>query len=75
MLHKSYVSEVVDPLSDHLANWHGSPDHGPDHYPVLDPISSNQAIGTATRPWITTPTARLSRTWAPILDYSSTWGN
>ena len=31
MLHKSYVSEVVDPLSDHLANWHGSPDHGPDH--------------------------------------------
>ena len=31
MLHKSYVSEVVDLLSDHLANWHGSPDHGPDH--------------------------------------------
>ena len=31
MLHKSYVSEVVDPLSDHLANWHGSADHGPDH--------------------------------------------
>ena len=31
MLHKSYVLEVVDPLSDHLANWHGSPDHGPDH--------------------------------------------
>ena len=30
-LHKSYVSEVVDPLSGHLANWHGSPDHGPDH--------------------------------------------
>ena len=24
MLHKSYVSEVVDPLSGHLANWHGS---------------------------------------------------
>ena len=42
---------------------------------MLDPISSNQAIGTAARPWITTPTARLSRTWAPTLDYSSTWGN
>ena len=42
---------------------------------MLDPISSNQAIGTATRPWITTPTARLSRIWAPTLDYSSTWGN
>ena len=23
MLHKSYVSEVVDPLFGHLANWHG----------------------------------------------------
>ena len=23
MLHKSYVSEVVDSLSGHLANWHG----------------------------------------------------
>ena len=33
MLHKSYVSEVVDPLSDHLANWHGSPGHGPDLRP------------------------------------------
>ena len=42
---------------------------------MLDPISSNQAIGTATRPWITTPTARLSRIWAPTLDYRSTWGN
>ena len=42
---------------------------------MLDPIFSNQAIGTATRPWITTPTARLSRIWAPTLDYSSTWGN
>ena len=42
---------------------------------MLDPISSNQAIGTATRPWITTPTARLSRIWAPTLDYSSMWGN
>ena len=42
---------------------------------MLDPISSNQAIGTATRPWITTPTAQLSRIWAPTLDYSSTWGN
>ena len=29
--HISYVSEVVGPLSDHLAYWHGSPDHGPDH--------------------------------------------
>ena len=42
---------------------------------MLNPISSNQAIGTATRPWITTPTARLSRIWAPTLDNSSTWGN
>ena len=42
---------------------------------MLDPISSNQAIGKATRPWITTPTARLSRIWAPTLDYSSMWGN
>ena len=42
---------------------------------MLDPIFSNQAIGTATRPWITTPTARLSRIWAPTLDYSSMWGN
>ena len=41
---------------------------------MLDPIFSNQAIGTATRPWIT-PTARLSRIWAPTLDYGSTWGN
>ena len=29
----------------------------------------------ATRLWITTPIARLSRIWAPTLDYSSTWGN
>ena len=42
---------------------------------MLDPISSNQAIGTATRPWIITPTAWLNRIWAPTLDYSSTWGN
>ena len=42
---------------------------------MLDPISSNQTIGTATRPWIITPTAWLNRIWAPTLDYSSTWGN
>ena len=42
---------------------------------MLDPISSNQAIGTTTRPWIITPTAWLNRIWAPTLDYSSMWGN
>ena len=50
MLHKSYVSEVVDPLSDHLANWHGSPDHGPDHgsqHQLLD------SAGFGYQHWIT----------------------
>ena len=45
MLHKSYVSEVVDPLSDHLANWHGSPDHGSDQ--LLD------STGLGHQHWIT----------------------
>ena len=45
MLHKSYVSEVVDPFSDYLANWHGSPDHGP--YQLLDPT------GLGHQHWIT----------------------
>ena len=46
MLHKSYVSEVVDPLSDHLANWHGSPDHGSQHQ-LLD------SAGFGHQHWIT----------------------
>ena len=45
MLHKSYVSKVVDPLSDHLANWHGSPDHGSDQ--LLD------STGLRHQHWIT----------------------
>ena len=45
MLHKSYVSKVVDPFSDYLANWHGSPDHGSDQ--LLDPT------GLGHQHWIT----------------------
>ena len=45
MLHKSYVSEAVDPLSDYLANWHGSPDHGSDQ--LLD------STGLGHQHWIT----------------------
>ena len=57
-----YVAQILCVRSGGSPFWSPSqlawpPDHGPDHKPVLDPISSNQAIGTATRPWIITPTA------------------
>ena len=45
MLHKSYVSKVVDPFSDYQANWHGSPDHGSDQ--LLD------LTGLGHQHWIT----------------------